>query len=365
MKISFERSITFKLFLIISIPIILGGCNSIEIKKLNFPFLKGKNYHTQNLQGNVSSLERRSVYTNKLPSLTDTSIVYPYLKELFSDTLFWDKLTNRYTFLSGNKLHYIYDYQNYNKKHIYDKNGNLSEILTFGGQSWKFYFKEYFTYNKDSTQCTAEKYKMRNIENPIFDEHSHVDESDSLYLIDGYEKTFLLERNEYLMFPGGSLLLETWYDEGDTTVWQKTAHEKIDNENILYDYRFGFNGIIGHFAFITKHQLDKNDNRIKTSEYQLKEAQKFEKQFDFKNQRMNDLDLSDENFAYLKYEQDLSYNKHNHIIKKSHRSSDLSENGVGFCSYFYDSKNNWTAQISTSNNNKINSVYLRRFIYNE
>ena len=342
-----------------------AGCQS-QPRKLESSFLQGKPYEELRESG-VSALETKRVYRSGIDPASSAEEFQRHLDSLTTTETFWGPPTSKLTFFPNGKIDYSYpsDRMLYDVKYHYDTNGWLSERLYFGTESKSYYSREFFTYNTDTTRCVAEKYKMRNKETPYYDPHVHVDDSDSLFLIEQYERAHLENHVTYLRTENGYREIEISYDDGGDRIWQKSSLERYDESDLEYRYRYVQAG-----SFISVVRRNEQGDIIEQLDYQLRNRQQFDTTFNFEKDNMRDLDFSDETIFALnpsysftaEYSYDQNGNLTQMIYKYPHdpERPDYTER----YQYFYTEGGDWDGKIVFNNQGKsIRAIFVRRMSY--
>jgi len=345
----------YLLLLIISLASMQLACQEPTIIKLDDTYLLG-NTRSKIFKGNISSYHTERILAESYPEDIDSIKLHQIIGKKLEALSLKDLTNKKIIFSKEGKI--LFDPGYYNEHYKYNSSGLLSEVSTRGHESNRLYYREYFQYNSDTTECIARKYKMKKVKPQTYEGYDQYDSfeiADSIYWAGPDTIRYLDSETNYRSTIEGVKIEKITYNEGDTTI-SEMIFSRMNNEKTS-KIEFVYYGNNRPAPFVRKYYYEKGI-LLKMEFYSIKNVVSFK---EFPNLIKNTPDLYkflEENLgertSYFKYNSNGGGTETSDSFgKRSHEHQ-----------YIYDTYGNWIAQIYLNpETKKYGNVLLRIIEY--
>lgn len=341
---------------LIPLIILLLACQESNIKKLDDSYLLG-NSLSKEIKGNISSLYFENIYHDSYPEHIDSITLYEIINKKLDEISKKDLKEKRILFSKEGKIIFNPGYV-HNVFFKYNDSGLLSEISTRGTQSNRLYYREYFQYNMDTTECIAKSYIMKKVKPQNYDDYDKYPSfeiADSIYWAGPDTTNYLYSETNYQSTTEGLLIHKITYIETDTMIEEFTLTKVNLDKTLKMVFRYTHDNRPRPFL---KNHFYKNNKLIRRQSYAIKNLVPFKEFPDF-------IENTPDLFKFFEKNQVEISGLDNFNLKESElATSDSHGNNTNNLRYIYDDQGNWIAKIYVyPKTKKYGDVTLRHIEY--
>ncbi len=328
---------TMPFLYLISLMILQLACQESSINKLDDSYLSGTT-SSEYFNGNISSLYTTNLYVGEtLPENVDSIKLYRIINEKLKEISTMDLDQKRNLYSRQGRLLFKPGY--HNEIYKYNDSGLLSEVSTRGSTSNRLYYREYFQYNMDTTECNAKSYIMKKVKPQNYegyDKYESFEIADSIYWAGPDTTNYLYTETNYKSTDEGLVIHKVTYVETDTTL-DEILLSRINKEKTL-KIEFRYSSDNRPSPFLAKFYY-KNNRLIKREHYALTNLVAFHEFSDF-------IKKTPDVFKFLEANQaGITSSYHYDLNGGTTKSNDSFGDRTGEHNYIFDDQGNWTARI--------------------